>query len=143
MLDMEPSNLSEKWSRWESILGLEAKYNVVEIVDGHDGVKIKLISYYDQSLGVELEFEAAWAYRVSYDSLRFNIIDRLTDKYGSDFYVGWTFFKVNNSDYLDWLDKESYGTSDGFQLTHYFIMGMEQFIDIASGTEPIVRLIKL
>ena len=140
---MEQSNLVERWSRWEPIEGLDPKYYVIELIDGYDGVKIRLMSDRDQSLGVELLFEAAWAYRVSEEGLRLDLMEQLSLKYGDVFYTKWTFFKVQDSSYLDWLSKESYDTSYGYQMTHYCLMSMESVVDIGAGVEPIVKLIKL
>ena len=140
---MEKSNLVEKWSRWEPITGLTARYYVDGVVDTIDELIVRLVSDQDQSIGVEVVFDSAWAYRLTNESFRLSLIYQLGLKYGEDFYTKWAFFKVDESDYLDWLSRESYEFSESAEMTHYCLMGLESFVDIAASEDPVVKLIKL
>jgi hypothetical protein len=102
---VEKSNLVEKWSRWEPITGLTARYYVDGVVDTIDELIVRLVSDQDQSIGVEVVFDSAWAYRLTNESFRLSLIYQLGLKYGEDFYTKWAFFKVDESDYLDWLSR--------------------------------------
>ena len=50
---------------------------------------------------------------------------------------------MEESDYLNWLSRESYGFSNSAEMAHYCLMGAESFVDIAASTDPVVNLIKL
>ena len=140
---MEQSNLVERWSRWEPIEGLDPKYYLDGIIDSIDELRIRLISDRDQSLGVDLTFDSAWCYRVSYESFRADLTYQLGVKYGIDFGTKWTFFKVEESDYLSWFSRESYEFSNSAEMTHYCLLSLEAVVDIAASTDPVVSLIKL
>lgn len=140
---MEQSNLTENWTRWELASGLDPKYYLKSLVDDFDGLKLRMISDRDESSAIDLWFESAWAYRVSDESFRLGTMRQLRLKYGVDFHTEWTFFKVEDSIYLDWFFKESDGISTGYKMTHYCLMGLESVIDIAVSAEPVVKLVKL
>jgi hypothetical protein len=140
---MEQSNLTEKWSRWEPIEGLGHNYYLDGLVDNIDELIVRLSSEQDQSLGVEVRFDSALCYRVSEESFRQDTIRQLHLKYGGDFYAQWAFFKVEESNYLDWISRESYEFSSYVGLTHYCLKGLESFVDIAASDAPVVKLIKL
>ena len=140
---MEQSNFIEKWSRWELAPGLDPKYYLKDLVNDFDGLKLRLISDCDNTSGIDLLFKSAWAYRVSDESFRLGTMYQLKLKYGIDFHTEWTFFKVDNSEYLDWFFKESDGISAAYEMAHYCLMGLESIVDIAASEDPVVKLIKL
>ena len=66
----------------------------------------------------------------------------MSQKYGSDFYNNWSFFKVQNSEYLQWLANKSHGWSDSFSFTHFCILSGDEMIDIVTNYEPEIKVIK-
>ena len=64
------------------------------------------------------------------------IVDELDKRYGTEFYVNWSFFKIENSAYLDWLSQQSYGYAKDFKIQHFVIMGMHYIVDVAANNDP-------
>jgi hypothetical protein len=67
----------------------------------------------------------------------------LGDKYGQDFYTKWTFFKIENSEYLQWISKQTYHIYDNskFKFIHFCILGEDSMVDIITTYEPTVTLL--
>jgi hypothetical protein len=135
--------MSEEWIRWEPVPGLVDKYYVKSISDTFTELRVVLCSFNDDKQQVTLSWEnSVYAYRTTYESFRQKIVYELDKKYGSDFY-NWTFFKVKNSSYLQWLSEESYTISDSISFTHYALVATESILDIVSGFDPKVEITQL
>jgi hypothetical protein len=50
-------------------------------------------------------------------------------------------FIVENSEYLDWVSKESYDTSVMVDMKHYAIVDSDMMVDVISESEP--KIIKV
>jgi hypothetical protein len=136
--------MSEEWIRWIPISGLAPKYSIESVSDSFDGFKVVLFEEFDKKERVIIKFEeTVSAYRSTDESYRSKLIVDLDKKYGRDFYGDWTFFKVNNSLYLQWLSEQSCTISDHINLLHYVILGGDFVVDFISGLEPNVEIIKL
>ncbi len=62
--------------------------------------------------------------------------------FDATFLNGWTFFKVDNSNYVKWLSEQSHGISNHLSCTqHFSILGVDCVFDIIAGYEPKVGLI--
>lgn len=134
---------TEQWTRWEPIKGLSRKYYIDSTSDGIEGFIIILSDVENRKKRVRISFEySVHAYRNTNESFTNQIICDLDAKYGTEFYGDWTFFKVTNSEYLQWLSEKSCGWSDacgGF--THFSILSVEYILDIIDSTEPTVEFI--
>lgn len=64
----------------------------------------------------------------------------LSQKYGTNFYTEWTFFKIENSDYLNWIYKESCIANQSNELVHFCLMAMDDILDIVADYEPNVEI---
>lgn len=134
-------NLKENWLRWEPISNLDGKYNL-EFISNVNEFTLLLSQVKNKDKKVKLSFnKSVEAYRVTYESFRQNLINQLTEKYGSEFYSCWAFFKVYNSKYIEWLSEESSGYSDYINLKHFSIFTGEFIIDIIDLFEPTVEII--
>jgi hypothetical protein len=134
--------MHEQWIRWEPVNGLKGKYDVESIISDDNGLIVRLCPYSSDSHKVELTFKPyAQAYRQTDESFRTALFHDLSEKYGKGFYAHWTFFKVVESEYLAWLDKESctYSTAIGFE--HFALICDDSVVDIISRNEPIVSFI--
>src|SRR5580692_74022 len=98
------SMAQEQWTRWEPIKDLSAKYHITLIKNSVDGLEFLLTEAYSQKNKVRMFFKnSAYAYRNTDESFWMRGIDMLDERYGTEFYAKWTFFKVTNSDYLAFL----------------------------------------
>lgn len=134
----------QKWSQWRPAkLDLAGNYQTIKIMDEPSGFKI-LISKIDKPEIVEIIFnKSVWAYRRTSESFRQAIFKDLSLTYGDDFYINWSFFKIERSTYLWWLRAESCYISDDLNLEHYVFMTLDDVIDVVANYEPHINIIKL
>jgi len=58
-------------------------------------------------------------------------------------YNQWTFFKVIDSSYLQWLAEQSYGILEPQQYIHFSWITPQTIIDVISLEEPIIQNITI
>ena len=135
-------NNNEIWHRWEPVKsGLTGNYYIDYVENGDDGFKI-LLAQEKTEQKVEVLFKHwVYAYRSIEEGMRTVLWHKLSEKYGKDFYVNWSFFKLENSSYIKWISDECYGRIDSLEMNHFVIMGMEEVIDIIVGYEPQVSIL--
>ncbi len=80
-------------------------------------------------------------YRNTNESFTNELIVNLGERYGRSFYADWPFFKVTNSEYLDWLSKTSSGISDTRPLKHFAILSVDSVLEIINDSEPEVTFV--
>lgn len=132
--------MKEQWERWEPISGLANKYYIDSIIDEARGFKVILSESDDETKKILVLFEDSIdAYRNTDESFRLKIIHDLDQKYGTDFYGDWTFFKVTNSTYIQWLSEQSYGTSDYQSFVHFSFITADSILDVITNYEPKVE----
>ena len=134
--------MTEEWIRWEPIPGLANKYYIVEIFDYIENLIIDLSADYDENNKLRIIFEnSIIAYKSTDESFRDATMLQLKQKYGGEFYWNWTFFKVQNSEYLQWLAKESSSDFDNHKHIHLSLMGINSIVDIVTIYKPKVEII--
>lgn len=135
--------MQEQWVKWEPIKGLFQKYYIESILDSINGFEIVLFEGHDKKEKVHVVFENSIdAYKCSEEGFRLKTIWELGDKYGKDFYGDWTFFKVINSRYLQWLSEESVGMYDSLSFIHFSFLVADSVLDVVTTYEPKVKIIK-
>ena len=136
--------MTEQWVKWEPIKGLAPKYYINSVSDSIKGFEIILSESKNEKKGLRIFWQySPDAYRSTNESYTNEIIVDLYNRYGRDFYGQWTFFKVENSEYLQWLSQKSSGISDYNKFTHYSILSSEYIMDIIDNSDPVVELIDL
>ena len=134
--------MTEQWARWEPISGLAEKYDIVTVSEEIEGFRVVLFDEQDSTKKAIISFEqAVSAYRSTDESFRYKLIRDLDERYGSDFYGKWTFFKLTNSLYLEWLLDQSEGVFDPKSYIHFSIITSDSILDIVASYEPKVELI--
>ena len=134
-------DFNEQWYRWDPVFGVKGNYYVQKILD-EDGAFKFILNNKEQNQIVEVAFpQTIAAIRIADEGVVFMLFDRLSSKYGEDFYANWAFFKVENSDCLRWLSGGTAGFSEKYELTHYVIKGLDLVIDVVTRHAPIVRLV--
>ena len=127
-----------QWIKWEPISGLEEKYFIKKFSDDNETLDIFLSGYKDSSNKVQVTFEnSIYAYNRTDESFRQKIIHELNEKYGASFYGDWTFFKINNSSFTNWLGK----TRDANTLIHFCFVEADSIVDVIASQEPKVKFI--
>lgn len=145
---MEQSNKyfsvkEEHWIRWEPIHGLSQKYYLDSIVEAKKKFSVTLSDADDENIKVKIHFKQFVSFHQSTEeTLTIKRLDELFCKYGEKFPTTWTFFKVANSSYVQFLADQSCGIIDPQGLTHYVLLAVDYFVDIIDPCEPTVTIIK-
>jgi len=133
--------MKEKWIKWIPAEGLSNKYDIDLICDKTDGFEILFTDFKNEQKKVRVEFkDSVDAYRNTDESFRVKDINSLSEQYGDDFYGSWTFFKVENSSYAQWLSEQSYGFLKASDLIHFVFIGANCILDVISTYEPKIHL---
>ena len=128
---------SEVWTQWKPAECLEPKYHIDLFFEDPDDFKVMLSSSEDKNKKNTLIFEApVFAYRKVDKKFRQNLIKLLDEKCGSEFCGTWSFFKVSDSSYINWINEQSYGWSNYIGVTHFSIIADDSVFDIVSSYEP-------
>lgn len=130
-------NNLEQWIKWEPIPNLEEQYELVDYSNNiQDGFNL---IFKNNNKKLEILFKHSAEIRISNKNLRDKELKNLYQKNGKIF-MNWSFFKVNNSEYLKWLSVESLTVTDNINFTHFCIISYQVIIDIIAGYEPKVQL---
>lgn len=73
---------------------------------------------------------------------RQSTINDLDARYGMEFYSEWTFFKVVNSEYMQWLSKQSYSIVGSEPLIHFSFLAVDSIVDVIATYGPKVEVLK-
>jgi len=134
--------MHEQWTQWRPIEQIALQYYTTAIIDAATGFHIRLGESNNNPRGLFITFEHSIdACRVTDEGDRFTKVLYLIDKYGRDFFVKWAFFKVTNSEYLEWLSQESGNFSDSKSMEHLALITQDSIIDIATSYEPKFEII--
>ena len=135
--------MQEKWIRWEPTSRLSAKYYVESIVDIDEGFKIILYDCKHSEKKTMILFpDSVDAYRRTDESFTLSTLHSLKENYGINFFGDWSFFKIENSEYLDWIKKQSFSISESLNFQHFCILASDFMIDIITNYEPEVSHIE-
>lgn len=138
------SNTQEQWVQWQPASNLGHKYYIDSIIDSREGFRIILSEAENESNKIYVTFKnSVDAYRSTDESYRLKIMDDLGKKYGKDFYTGWTFFKVTNSEYINWLSAQSCGWSDELSFVHYSFVAADSIVDVVTNYEPDIEFVNM
>lgn len=136
--------MQEQWVKWQPINNLANKYYVEFISETMDCLTIVLCEEKCNERKVKIIFESSViCYRKTDETFALEKISELNKHYGMEFYGYWTFFKVYNSEYLQWFSEQSGTLSDGYLLKHFCIITSDLLFDIATTSEPKVILLNL
>ncbi|HVX00570.1 MAG TPA: hypothetical protein VHA52_09085 [Candidatus Babeliaceae bacterium] len=132
----------EQWTRWEPIPNLAEKYYIDSLTDDANRFSLVLSDMTTRGKNILIAFENnIYIYRLADEFYKKKLLYELDKRYGSDLCAKWTFFKVTNSLYTQWISEQSYGLSNTMQFTHFSIIGGNEVVDILSRYEPKVQFL--
>lgn len=133
--------MKEKWTKLEVNENLSKKYYLDLILNSaKDDFQLSLIDSDNKKILITFASFVV-SFRYTYDSFVYDTLDFLEKNYGSEFYTNWCFFKVEDSEYLKWIKKQSAGTFEIYELQHFCILGIDHMIDIITKSEPTISFI--
>jgi hypothetical protein len=130
--------MNEKWIHKPLDQESENKYSIYLIDDfaATKDFRFDVILYLaTHNNGLIISFIASNSYSTYFGPLRDQKVKELEQKLGSGFFDGKIFFEVINSDFLQWLSKNSSTISDFMELRHFVFVDDNMFLDIATPTE--------
>lgn len=134
--------MHEQWTQWRPIEQLAHGYYMTALIDDVTGFYIRLGESKNNPRGLFLTFEhSIGAYRITDEGDRAAKLLYLNDTYGHDFFAKWAFFKVTNSEYLEWISQEAAGVFDPKSTRHLVLITENSIIDIVSSYEPKIEII--
>jgi hypothetical protein len=130
--------MSEQWRKWEPIPGLEGIYDLEKLCDDLTGYEIILVHSKDKNKKIRLVWKTSVHSCTRTDKIfASKIIASIDRKYGSEFHKNWSFFSLEDSDYLKRLYEESHTLSESFYgVIHFAIITSDSIIDIIPAYEP-------
>ncbi len=132
----------EDWIKWEPAAGLSKKYYIDSILDDVEKFEVTLSSAENEIKKIKVIFEdSVYSHCRTNESFRVKIIYDLDKKYGTDFYGDWTFFKVTNSSYLQWLSRQSTTISNSRNLVHFSFVAVDSILDVINVSDPKIEFI--
>ncbi len=131
----------EEWTRWEPVAGIHERFFIENFQMSYNGIHIKLCSENENKKIEILFFNGADAYRCTNESWCFDIFAVLKKKHGANFYADWSFFKIENSNYVQSLSATSAGVSEHTSFYHFCIVGNDEVIDVLATYQPQVRIL--
>lgn len=125
--------MDEQWIKWEPIAGLVPHYEIDKISDTVEELSILLSQADNHDVKIRVTFtEPVEAYRSTYETFRIKISEK---------YIKGTFFKVEGSEYLQWLSEQSNDVDNGIKFIHFAITTDDTVLDIIARCEPQVEFV--
>ena len=133
--------MSEEWAKWEPLEGVSSKMYIEKLVNDKNGTLLVFKSEDDNDTIQVLFQNSILSLRSTDEGRRLKTINFLEEKYGTDFYAKWTFFKVANSTYVEWFNQETYDIYTSYNIEHYVFMTSDDVVEILSTYEPHVSAV--
>ena len=125
----------EQFSKWEPVEHLSNTMYVQGLHDDYEGFRVLLRGEDAEDPMLRISWDPALSYRSHDESDR-------TDEVDPKELEDWSLYIVNNSEYVDWLEKVSTGTL-GTDVVHYAIATPLDFVEVLSETPPVVEWLNL
>jgi hypothetical protein len=123
------------YKKWNPIEGNLKRLSCEALHDDFEGFRIILRSEDDSLPLLRVYFENALAYRNIDEGDRLKTINQNRE------FDGHSFFIVENSNWLEWFDKESLSIHKKENIKHYAIYTINDCIDILSESAPDIEWI--
>lgn len=129
----------ENWIKWHPIENLSENY-FIETMYMEDGNLIVNLFCSRTNNRLTFIFKNILAYRSVEEGYRLTIPNYFTQDTGQNLYGCWTFFKVCNSNYVQWLTEQVSHKINLSQVIHFGIASANCIVDIITCNEPIIKI---
>ena len=135
----------EKWTSWNPIDNFSYKFYIDAIADDSKSLRITLTDIEDKTNKIQIIFDGTvHSYRVTNESFRRSTIKFMDEEV--DCSKGLFFKVIDNSEYFEWLVKESGEVVkvdiESNSLIHFVFVDSDSFIDVVANYEPRIERIK-
>lgn len=131
--------MNEQWKQWNPIEHCEGKYGIYRLCETKEGLEL-ICRHLGRNMRLLFD-QHVYAYTNTNETLTLQILDRIDTQYGLRFYSTWSFFIVENSNYIKRLSERARGVVDTCHLRHFAFITSDSMTDIISAHEPKVSWI--
>ena len=123
----------QKYEKWTPVDSIPNRMYCEGIHDDYEGFRILLKGEESTSPMLRLMFDCVLVYRNVNEGAMLKTLDSIRSRELFPLYI------VQNSNWVDWFQKESYHTFNNNQIIHYSIMTHDDIIDVLSENPPTVE----
>jgi hypothetical protein len=131
--------MSEEFIVWDPLPNVAGKYNITAVEEHDEGLNVMLVETTNPAKGLRITFKGPTHFYHHTDT-------PYAHPAGPELRVHaatWTFFKVHNSPYMEWISEQSYGVADERKLSHYLFLAANGTLDVIKGSEPHVEPVEV
>lgn len=145
--------MSEKARIWEPIESIGGRYWLEFVVDKREFIKsgnftkinriikFRLRSDKEENKAVDLMFDDIASYRITNESYSDDSIDRIENEKERKERGPWGFYTIENSLFIEHIEKQTGIPASIYDFRHFYIVCMDDIIDIIAGVGPIVKIL--
>jgi hypothetical protein len=138
--------MAEKWSVWKPITGIDKLLTTTYLKCLIRDNDVLLLSFEIEEQGklINVSFNGyIHSYRSTDEGNRLKMLSEISDRYGEQFIKDWRFFKVDDSEYINWLNEQNFGVYVGMEILHFVFITNTDVIEVLSGYYPEVRIVDI
>ena len=129
--------MTERYNVWQSSIELQSSYILDHVDDIVGGFYVTILDQHNNKIKIKISFpNSIYAHQLFVDQ---NIVNYRKAGIGS---FNSPFFTVQNSEYLKWLNTQSYDIWKKPHEIHFVIVLKDAIIDIFATEEPSIEVIK-
>lgn len=137
------TNSREKWIQWIPIEGLGQKYLITNVVHDLKNFRILLTDAENERKKIRIVFEQSVdVFRRTTRQERLRTLAWLEKQHGRVFYESSTFFKVQHSAYVAWVEEGKAGFFGPQNLEHFVFLDDNNMIEVVDNGEPRVEFVR-
>lgn len=130
----------EKWNKWLPVTEIVSPFYIDTILNDIKSLDITLKSK-TQKKSIVIIFEGdMYSQRVIQKKYFLKTIKLLKKHYDDTLFDGWPLFTVEHSNYLKWVEEESYGfyerDNKNFKMNHYVFLGSNLVFEMVTPEVP-------
>ncbi|TDX51133.1 hypothetical protein [Orenia marismortui] len=132
-----------EWIKWKPNTNIPKKVNLESLIDNKEGLMLTFTDKHNRDNLIYVFFKGSvLSYRNTDEGNLLQTFYCLSQMYDDEFYTQWSFFKIKNSSYIRWFNKESYKKYKGCNIEHYIFITPNDIIEVLSTYCPEVTVMK-
>jgi hypothetical protein len=141
----------EKKRIWEPIQSIDGQYWLEFSVDNREFIKsgnsikinriikFRLRNDKEEKKTIDLTFDEIASYCITSESYSNNSMELVENEKELKSKNSWGFYTVENSSFIERIEKQTGMPATIYNFTHYYIVTLDDTIDIITGSKPMVE----
>jgi hypothetical protein len=127
----------EQWTRWEPKINKTIHYFICSERFFGNSLEIFLSDFHEKEKDLKFTFNnSVFFYNTTDEGCRILRIAYFDKTYRKEFSSGGPFFKISNSEWLNWISSSSENEVDVNLLTHFVFVDDNVYLDVIASKEP-------